>query len=96
LLVSPVSTQTGVEYGIIGSKSAPSSNMGRTLEGRFKSLPEQAPTSSTKPGVVQRRLEAPLASGTSEKPKKFTIYSSEGTQEITIEPSSHDAGNEKQ
>ena len=101
VLVCVASAQVAVEYGIIGSKSAPSSKIGKALEGRFKDLSEQAaPPSSvkqvSKPQVSQQQLEAsPPKTTDPNKPNKFTTYSSEGVKEITIEPSSQDTEREK-
>ena len=89
------SAQVAVEYGVIGSKSAPASNIGKALEGRFKPLSEQTATSSarqtSKPQTRQWKGEASSPETTApSKFNKFTIHSSEGDREITFEQPSQE------
>ncbi len=100
VLVCGASAQVAVEYGILGSKSAPASKIGEALQGRSKPLSEQMATPSanqtSKPRTFQQTGEASSAEApASGKPNTFTIYSSEGVREVTTEPPPQDTEREK-
>jgi hypothetical protein len=95
-LFSPVlacvaSAQVAVEYGIMAGKSAPLSNIGKVLEGRFGDLSKQAAATSAKqaPHIQRYQEQTKGSSGESAVaptgPNKFTIHSSEGVREVTVE-----------
>ncbi len=90
VLARGASAQVAVEYGILGSKSAPASKIGEALQGRSKSLSEQTATPSanqtSKPPTFQQQGEVSSEATASSKPNTFTIYSSEGVREVTTEP----------
>jgi hypothetical protein len=84
--------QTAVEYGILGSKSAPTSKIGKSIQGRLEAVSGQPITSSKKQTPKRQSSQQPTKYYAGERtatdgPNKFTIYSSEGVREITVEQS---------
>ncbi len=98
---SPVSAQVAVEYGIMGSKSAPLSGIGKALEGRFGALSKQATASGAQQTPPPQRyheqtgVSSADSAATPTGPSKFTIHSSEGAREVTVEQPGQEKGQEK-
>jgi hypothetical protein len=96
-LAGAASAQAAVEYGIMAGKSAPLSGIGKALEGRFGALSKQASTATSPKHTSQPQRYQEQAKGSSTEspatptgPTKFTIHSSEGTREVTVDQPSQD------